>query len=185
LCWIWERAQLSIRWILSGFPQRYIHHHAGTHFHRKCLPADTRHLSAPHPSLFSTADFKTLEKKVREHLGGDSFNKPEHIVTVIKKEFPDKYELIKKDFRDFKFKLILNQLRKQDNTALGEQICKSSKSIWDSTSSSPATSPMMSTFTTPSASGFVFRPLSPHARRQRFAGPEQKHERRLRRTTDA
>ncbi|MCE5212959.1 MAG: AAA family ATPase [Deltaproteobacteria bacterium] len=73
---------------------------------------------------FSTADFKTLEKKVREHLGGDSFNKPEHIVTVIKKEFPDKYELIKKDFRDFKFKLILNQLRKQDNTALGEQICK-------------------------------------------------------------
>jgi flagellar biosynthesis protein FlhG len=74
--------------------------------------------------FFSTNDFKALEKKVREHLGDDSFYKPEHIVSVIKKYFPEKYELIKKDFSFFRFKLILNQLRKQDNTALGEQICK-------------------------------------------------------------
>lgn len=73
---------------------------------------------------FSTADFKTLEKKVREHLGDDSFNKPENIVSIIKKEFPEKYTLIRKDFSSFRFKLILNQLRKQDNTVLGEQICK-------------------------------------------------------------
>ncbi len=73
---------------------------------------------------FSANDFKALEKKVREHLGDDSFNKPENIVAVIRKEFPDKYALIRKDFSSFRFKLILNQLRKQDNTALGEQICK-------------------------------------------------------------
>lgn len=73
---------------------------------------------------FSAADFKSLEKKVKLHLGTDSFNKPEHIVSVIKKEHPEKYELIKKDFHSFQFKLILNQLRKQDNPALGEQICK-------------------------------------------------------------
>jgi flagellar biosynthesis protein FlhG len=74
--------------------------------------------------FFSTNDFKSLEKKVREHLGDDSFYKPEHIVSVVKKYFPEKYELIKKDFCFFRFKLILNQLRKQDNTFLGEQICK-------------------------------------------------------------
>jgi flagellar biosynthesis protein FlhG len=73
---------------------------------------------------FSTTDFRALESKVKQHLGEDSFNKPEHIVTVMKKEFPEKYELIKKDFNAFKFKLILNQLRKQDNIALGGQICK-------------------------------------------------------------
>ncbi len=32
--------------------------------------------------------------------------------------------MIRKDFNSFRFKLILNQLRKQDNTVLGEQICK-------------------------------------------------------------
>ena len=74
--------------------------------------------------FFSTNDFKALEKKVREQLGDDSFYKPEHIVSVVKKYFPKKYELIKKDFSFFRFKLILNQLRKQDNTLLGEQICK-------------------------------------------------------------
>ncbi len=73
---------------------------------------------------FSAADFKTLEKKVKQHLGEDSFKKPEHIASVVKKEHPEKYELIKKDFHSFQFKLILNQLRKQDNPALGDQICK-------------------------------------------------------------
>ncbi|KFO68706.1 hypothetical protein ER57_02315 [Smithella sp. SCADC] len=73
---------------------------------------------------FSTADFKMLEKKVREHLGDDSINKPENIVSVVRKEYPEKFALIKKDFNSFSFKLILNQLRKQDNVDLGLQICK-------------------------------------------------------------
>jgi len=73
---------------------------------------------------FSTADFKMLEKKVREHLGDDSINKPENIVSVVRKEYPEKFALIKKDFNSFSFKLILNQLRKQDNADLGLQICK-------------------------------------------------------------
>ena len=73
---------------------------------------------------FSASDFKAVEKKVKEHLGDDAFNKPENIVLVVRKEYPEKFMLIKKDFNSFRFKLILNQLRKQDNTALGEQICK-------------------------------------------------------------
>jgi len=73
---------------------------------------------------FSAVDFKALEKKVRHQSGDGSLNKPEHIISVVKKEHPEKYMLIKKDFNSFRFKLILNQLRKQDNPALGEQICK-------------------------------------------------------------
>jgi len=73
---------------------------------------------------FSAIEFKTLEKKVKEHLGDDSFNKPENIVSVVRKEFPEKFTLIKKDFNSFHFKLILNQLRKQDNVEMGPQICK-------------------------------------------------------------
>lgn len=73
---------------------------------------------------FSAADFKMLEKKVREHLGDDSINKPENIASVVRKEYPEKFALIKKDFNSFHFKLILNQLRKQDNVEMGSQICK-------------------------------------------------------------
>jgi len=73
---------------------------------------------------FSAVDFKALEKKVGHQSGDGSLNKPEHIISVVKKEQPEKYMLIRKDFNSFRFKLILNQLRKQDNPALGEQICK-------------------------------------------------------------
>ncbi|KUG23978.1 flagellar synthesis regulator flen [hydrocarbon metagenome] len=73
---------------------------------------------------FSAVEFKTLEKKVKEHLGDDSLNKPENIVSIVRKEFPEKFALIKKDFNSFQFKLILNQLRKQDNIEMGSQICK-------------------------------------------------------------
>ena len=72
---------------------------------------------------FSVTDFKALGKKAQQQSGVDSFNKPEHIVSVVKKEYPEKYMLIKKDFNSFSFKLILNQLHKQDNVALGSQIC--------------------------------------------------------------
>lgn len=73
---------------------------------------------------FSATAFKTLEKRTKECLGDSSFHKPENIVSIVRKDYADKYTLIKKDFTDFRFKLILNQLRKQDNVALGEQICK-------------------------------------------------------------
>jgi flagellar biosynthesis protein FlhG len=72
---------------------------------------------------FSAAEFKALEKNASQQSGEISLNKPEHILSVVKKEYPEKYMLIKKDFNSFGFKLILNQLRKQDNAALGSQIC--------------------------------------------------------------
>jgi flagellar biosynthesis protein FlhG len=73
---------------------------------------------------FNATDFRALEEKVRRKYGDDSFNKPECIIAVVKKYHSEKYLQLEKDFNSFKFKLILNQLRKQDNIALGSQICK-------------------------------------------------------------
>lgn len=73
---------------------------------------------------FSAAHFKDLEQKVKQHFDEISFSKPERIVSVIRKDFPEKYQLIKKDFDTFCFKLVINQMHKQDNIALGPQICK-------------------------------------------------------------
>ena len=74
--------------------------------------------------VFSASEFKALGKKVQELSGNDSFHQPENIVSVVRKEYPGKYSLIEKDLDAFCFKLVLNQVRKQDNAALGEQICK-------------------------------------------------------------
>lgn len=74
--------------------------------------------------FFSATEFKMLSKKVKDLMGNESFHQPENIVSVVRKEYPEKYILIKRDLDSFCFKLVLNQLRKQDNAALGEQICK-------------------------------------------------------------
>lgn len=73
---------------------------------------------------FTAAEFKALEKNASHQSGEIAMNKPEHILAAARKEYPEKYMLIKKDFNSFSFQLILNQLRKQDNIALGSQICK-------------------------------------------------------------
>jgi flagellar biosynthesis protein FlhG len=73
---------------------------------------------------FNVSDFKTLEEDVLKNFGEGAFNKPDCIMEVIKKEYPEKGQLLENDFSSFKFKLVLNQLRKHDNIALGSQICK-------------------------------------------------------------
>jgi flagellar biosynthesis protein FlhG len=73
---------------------------------------------------FTASAFRTVEEKVRKKFGDSSFNKPECIISVVKKYHSDKYQQLESDFNSFKFKLILNQLRKQDNADLGSQICK-------------------------------------------------------------
>jgi hypothetical protein len=116
---------------------------------------------------FSATDFKALEKKARQQSGDDSFNKPEHIISVVKKEYPEKYMLIKKDFNSFCFKLILNQLRKQDNTDLGSQICKIIKKHLGINVDFYRQHRLRRTCSRRHLSaGVFFRSLSPHARRQ-------------------
>ncbi|HPD55843.1 MAG TPA: AAA family ATPase [Smithellaceae bacterium] len=73
---------------------------------------------------FTATEFKTLEQEVTRKFGEGSFNKPDCIIQTIKTTHPDKGELLESDFNSFKFKLVLNQLRRHDNIALGAQICK-------------------------------------------------------------
>jgi flagellar biosynthesis protein FlhG len=73
---------------------------------------------------FNAADFKALEEEVMRQFGDGSFNKPECIMQVIRKMHPEKCVQLENDFNSFRFKLVLNQLRKNDNAALGSQICK-------------------------------------------------------------
>ncbi len=73
---------------------------------------------------FTATEFKTLEREVETQFGEGSFNKPDCIIQVIKLAHPEKGTLLENDFNSFKFKLVLNQLRKHDNIALGSQICK-------------------------------------------------------------
>jgi flagellar biosynthesis protein FlhG len=73
---------------------------------------------------FSATNFRSLEQKVKQHFDEISINKPERIVSIIKKDYPEKYQQMKKDFDEFCFRIIINQMHKQDNAALGSQICK-------------------------------------------------------------
>jgi len=73
---------------------------------------------------FNATDFKALEEEVLRQFGEGSFNNPDCIMEVIKEAHPEKNLLLENDFNSFKFKLVLNQLRKHDNIALGSQICK-------------------------------------------------------------
>jgi flagellar biosynthesis protein FlhG len=75
-------------------------------------------------SCFSVTDFKMLEKEVDVKFGDGSFNKPECMMNFIAETYPAKYVQLQDEFNAFRFKLIINQLRKQDNAVLGLQICK-------------------------------------------------------------
>jgi flagellar biosynthesis protein FlhG len=74
--------------------------------------------------FFIASDFKELEEAVVAQFGDDALNKPEFMLKVVEKIYPQTYAQLENDLRALRFKLILNQLRKQDNPALGQQICK-------------------------------------------------------------
>jgi flagellar biosynthesis protein FlhG len=73
---------------------------------------------------FTAADFKVLEEAVINLCGEGSLNKTECLMRTVRELHPEKGRALESDFNSFKFKLILNQLRKQDNNMLGSQICK-------------------------------------------------------------
>lgn len=73
---------------------------------------------------FIGADFKAVEDEVEDVYGNDAINKPDCMMQVIGRMHPETYTRLLDDFNAFRFKLIINQMRKHDNTALGLQICK-------------------------------------------------------------
>jgi flagellar biosynthesis protein FlhG len=73
---------------------------------------------------FSVPDFKQVEDEAERSFGGGAVNKPECVMQVIARMHPDAYVTLMDDFDAFRFKLVINQMRKHDNAALGMQICK-------------------------------------------------------------
>jgi flagellar biosynthesis protein FlhG len=73
---------------------------------------------------FTVADFKELEEEAEQFFGSDAYNKPECIMQTVQRMYPETGIKLENDFAAYKFKFILNQLRKQDDAGLGPQICR-------------------------------------------------------------
>lgn len=73
---------------------------------------------------FNAADFKIVEQEVEGTFGGSAVNKPDCMMQIIARMHPDIYGKLLDDFNSYRFKLIINQMRKHDNAALGLQICR-------------------------------------------------------------
>jgi flagellar biosynthesis protein FlhG len=73
---------------------------------------------------FTATEFKELEEEVVNVFGYGAFNKPECMMQMVKNNHPEIGVKLAGDFAGYRFKLVLNQLRKQDNAVLGGQICR-------------------------------------------------------------
>ncbi len=73
---------------------------------------------------FTASDFKTLEEEAVQYFGNGAYAKPECIMQMVQRMYPETGLKLDNDFNTYRFKLILNQLHKQDDAGLGPQICK-------------------------------------------------------------
>ena len=75
-------------------------------------------------ACFNAPDFGALESEVSRQFGDGTANNPECMMKVIARMYLEKYQQLQDEFSAFQFKLIINQLRKQDNAALGLQMTR-------------------------------------------------------------
>jgi flagellar biosynthesis protein FlhG len=75
-------------------------------------------------NFFSVSGFKALEDEAVSRFGENAFNKPDCLIKIIATDYPEKYLQLRDELDTFRFKLIINQMRKHDNTVLGSQICR-------------------------------------------------------------
>jgi flagellar biosynthesis protein FlhG len=74
--------------------------------------------------LLKTYHFRTMVEETEARNEGAMVNNPEYLISVIKELEPEKGKIVEQALRAFQFKLVLNQLRKQDNPKLGVLICR-------------------------------------------------------------
>lgn len=73
---------------------------------------------------FTAAEFKELELQTDRRFGEGALNKPICMMKVIAQDHPDQYRQLQEEFGAYRFKLIINQVRKHDNTQLGAQMSR-------------------------------------------------------------
>jgi len=68
--------------------------------------------------------FKELAEKAEARNPDTTINKPEYLLQVLKEIDPEKAGVIERILQAFQFRLVINQLRKQDNPKIGSLICQ-------------------------------------------------------------
>ncbi len=68
--------------------------------------------------------FRKLAEKAEERNPDAVINRPEYLLDILKEIDSEKGRMIEKILQGFQFKLVLNQVRKQDNPEMGILICK-------------------------------------------------------------
>jgi len=74
--------------------------------------------------LLKTFHFQTLAEETEAKTKGAVVSNPEYFLSVIKELEPEKGKMVEEALRASQFKLVLNQLRKQDNPKMGVLICR-------------------------------------------------------------
>ncbi len=74
--------------------------------------------------ILKTDRFRQLSEKAEARNQDAIINKPEYLLDTLKEMDPEQGRMIERILQAFQFKLVLNQLRKQDNPKIGILICK-------------------------------------------------------------
>lgn len=73
---------------------------------------------------FTASEFKALGEKIESKFGQGGSNRPDTMMNVLASLYPDRYEKLQDELGSFRFKLVINQMRRYDNTSLGSQISR-------------------------------------------------------------
>jgi flagellar biosynthesis protein FlhG len=74
--------------------------------------------------LVKSQSFRDLAEKAESRNPDATINKPEYLLHVLKEIDPEKAGMIERILQAFQFRLVINQLRKQDNPTIGNLICQ-------------------------------------------------------------
>jgi len=73
---------------------------------------------------FTAPEYKALGEEMENKFGQGATNRPDTMMNALEAMHPQRYEKLQDELRSFRFKLIVNQLRRYDNASLGTQISK-------------------------------------------------------------
>ena len=74
--------------------------------------------------ILKAYQFKELAEKAEVRNPDSVNNRPEYLLDILREINPDKGRMIERILHAFQFKLILNQVRKQDNPRIGIMLCE-------------------------------------------------------------
>jgi flagellar biosynthesis protein FlhG len=74
--------------------------------------------------ILKTDRFRKLSEKAEARNQDAIINRPEYLLDTLREMDPDQGRMIERIMQAFQFKLVLNQIRKQDNSKIGILICK-------------------------------------------------------------